>query len=171
MSKTIITYAGRDFSEADIELIKWTRKKYSHLSITELAGTVCEFLGWTTPAGRTKDVQCINFLRKLGEENIITIPPISKMARTRSVNDILPEISKTEEIIEGSLKEYTPITLEIAPRGEKLKLWKAYINEYHMLGYKQAFGSRLYYFIKSKDKILGCLQFSASSWKLSERDN
>lgn len=39
-----------------------------------------------------------------------------------------------------------------------------------MLGDKQVFGSRLAYFIKSRETILGCLQFSASSWALSTRD-
>ncbi len=48
--------------------------------------------------------------------------------------------------------------------------WRAYINRYHILKYKSVFGSRLQYFIKSGDTELGCLQFSASSWALSERD-
>jgi len=39
-----------------------------------------------------------------------------------------------------------------------------------MLGDKLVFGSRLYYFIKSSDIELGCIQFSASAWALEERD-
>jgi hypothetical protein len=39
-----------------------------------------------------------------------------------------------------------------------------------MLGYKNVFGSQLHYFIKSGDKELGCLQFSASAWALEHRD-
>jgi len=39
-----------------------------------------------------------------------------------------------------------------------------------MLGYKRTFGSRLFYFIISGDTELGCIQFSASSWALKERD-
>jgi hypothetical protein len=39
-----------------------------------------------------------------------------------------------------------------------------------MIGDKHVNGSRLSYFIKSRDTILGCLQFSASSWALSSRD-
>ena len=39
-----------------------------------------------------------------------------------------------------------------------------------MLGDKQVFGSRLQYFVKSGETELGCMQFSASSWSLEERD-
>ena len=39
-----------------------------------------------------------------------------------------------------------------------------------MLGDKHVFGSRLAYFIKSGEIILGFIQFSASSWALSSRD-
>ncbi|MDK2992528.1 MAG: hypothetical protein PWP48_1761, partial [Clostridiales bacterium] len=45
-----------------------------------------------------------------------------------------------------------------------------YANQYHTLGYKNVFGSQLHYFIKSGDKELGCLQFSASAWALEHRD-
>lgn len=39
-----------------------------------------------------------------------------------------------------------------------------------MLGYKKVFGSQLHYFIKSGDTELGCMQFSASSWALEQRE-
>ena len=39
-----------------------------------------------------------------------------------------------------------------------------------MLGDKIVFGSRLHYFVKSGETELGCMQFSASSWSLEERD-
>ncbi|HBW37685.1 Druantia anti-phage system protein DruA [Desulfosporosinus sp. BICA1-9] len=51
MDKIIMIYYGRNFTSEEIELIQWTRKRYPQLSRKELASTVCEFLGWTTPAG------------------------------------------------------------------------------------------------------------------------
>ncbi|MGI6449374.1 MAG: Druantia anti-phage system protein DruA [Desulfitobacteriia bacterium] len=51
-----------------------------------------------------------------------------------------------------------------------MKRWRSYVNQYHMLGDKWVFGSRLHYFVKSGDKELGCLQFSASAWSLEDRD-
>src|SRR5665648_801408 len=129
MDKTIMIFSGRNFTSEDIDLIKWTRKRYPQLSRTELARTFCEFLGWTTPAGKAKTPQCMSFLKKLEEEGLIKLPAL--------------DVSK---------------------------VWKRYISDYHMLGNKQVFGAQLAYFIKSKETILGCLQFSASSWALSPRD-
>ena len=169
MDKAIMTFSGRDFTSEDIDLIKWTRKKYPQLSRTELARTLCEFLAWTTPAGRGKTRQCTSFLEKLEEEGLIELPPLDTSKR-RLGNSKLPDFQIDTTPITGELKDLEPIHLEIARAGIDLKRWRYYVNEYHMLGDKQVFGSRLAYYIKSNETILGCLQFSASSWALSSRD-
>jgi len=164
-----MTFSGRDFTSEDIDLIKWTRKKYPQLSRTELARTLCEFLAWTTPAGRGKTRQCTSFIEKLEEEGLIELPPLDTSKR-RLGNSKLPDFQIDTTPIAGELKDLEPIQLEIARAGIDLKRWRHYVNEYHMLGDKQVFGSRLAYYIKSNETILGCLQFSASSWALSSRD-
>jgi len=169
MDKTIMAYSGRNFTSEEIELIQWTRKRYPQLSRTELARTLCEFLGWTTPAGRAKTPQCAAFLETLEEAGLIKLPPLVVSKRSRW-NASIPDFKIDTTPITGELKDLEPIHLEIARAGMELKLWRRYVNEYHMLGDKQVFGSRLAYFIKSRETILGCLQFSASSWALSSRD-
>jgi Domain of unknown function (DUF4338) len=172
MDKTIMVYSGRNFTSEEIELIQWTRKKYPQLSRTELVRTICEFLGWTTPAGRAKRPQCTSFLEMLEEEGLIKLP-LKDISRKRSALTLTPTITEIQidsTPITSDLKEIEPIHLEIARVGSDLKRWRHYVNEYHMLGDKRVFGSRLAYFIKSNETILGCLQFSASSWALSSRD-
>ncbi|MBZ9623157.1 DUF4338 domain-containing protein [Clostridium sp. FP2] len=169
MDNIIMASSGRNFTSEDIDLIKWTRKKYSHLSRKELAGTVCEFLDWTTPAGRAKTPQCVAFLVELEKAGIIELPPVIIKSKKVSVS-IIPNFYIDTSSIVGDLKEFEPIKLEIARAGAQLKLWRKYVNDYHMLGDRQVFGSRLYYFVKSGDKKLGCLQFSASAWALKPRD-
>jgi hypothetical protein len=169
MEKTIMTFSGRDFTSEDIDLIKWTRKRYPQLSRTELARTLCEFLSWTTPAGKGKMPQCTSFLEKLEEEGLIELPPL-EASKKRIRNLQLPDFKIDTTPITGELKGLLPIHLEIARAGKDLKLWRRYISDYHMIGDKQVFGSRLAYYIKSNETILGCLQFSASSWALSSRD-
>lgn len=169
MDNTIINFTGKSFTSEDIELIKWTRKRYPQLSRSELARTICEFLGWNTPSGTPKRPQCIEFLEKLEESGIIELPP--KMATQRlNTNSKASDFKINTAPVIGELKSFEPIGLEIARPGVNLKLWRKYVNEYHMLGDKQVFGSRLHYFIKSRDEKLGCLQFSASSWALESRD-
>ncbi|KJS90438.1 Druantia anti-phage system protein DruA [Desulfosporosinus sp. BICA1-9] len=169
MDKTSMTFSGRNFTSEDIELIKWTRKRYPQLSRTELARTLCEFLGWTTPAGKAKTPQCTSFLETLEEAGLIKLPPLDT-SKIRLRNSKLPDFNIDTTPIADELKDLLPINLEIARAGIGLKLWKRYISDYHMIGEKQVYGAQLAYFIKSKETILGCLQFSASAWALSPRD-
>ncbi len=169
MDNTIRVFSGRTFSSEDIELIKWARKTYPKLPKYEFAGTVCELLGWTTQSGRSKEQQCLAFLEKLEAEGIIKLPHTNNIRKNKSSVRVSEIIFDTKEI-EGEVSEYEPIRLTIARPGKDLSRWRSYINQYHMLGFKTVFGSRLQYFIKSGDIELGCIQFSASSWALAERD-
>ena len=169
MDNTIREFSGRTFSPEDIETIKWTRNEYPKLSRYEFAGTVCEFLGWITPAGRAKQIQCVAFLEKLEAEGIIQLPPYDT-TRQNKCRVKRKEYQFDTSEIKGEVSEYEPIGLVIARPGEELKRWRAYVNNYHILGDKQVFGSRLQYFIKREETELGCMQFSASSWSLEERD-
>jgi hypothetical protein len=169
MDDTIRVFSGRTFSPEDIELIKWARKTYQKLHRHEFAGTVCELLGWTTPSGRAKQNQCMAFLEKLEAEGIVQLPPVDTARQNKCrVRRVTFEFDTSE--LKGEVGEYEPIRLVIAQPGQDLKRWRAYVEEYHRLGDKQVFGSRLQYFIKSGSTELGCLQFSASSWSLSERE-
>lgn len=169
MDDAIRTFSSRTFSPEDIEVIIWTRKRYPALSRSELAGTVCEILNWNTPAGRAKIIQCKEFLNILEAEGILKLPLI-QISRQNKCRVHIPDIKFNTEEITGEIKEYNPVYLVIARPGDNLKRWRSYVNQYHMLGDKWVFGSRLQYFIKSADKELGCIQFSASSWALEERD-
>jgi len=169
VDNTIRVFSGRAFSPEDIELIKWASKTYSKLPRYELAATVCELLNWNTPAGKAKQIQCVAFLEILEKEKVIQLPPINTaMQRKWKVKMPALEIDSSE--IKGDVIQYDPIHLAIAQSGGDLKQWRAYVNQYHMLGDRQVFGSRLHYFIKSGNIDLGCMQFSASSWALEKRD-
>jgi hypothetical protein len=171
MSQVIRTYSGRNFTEEDIENIKWTRDTYKNLSRSELAGTVCHVIEWTTPSGKAKIQQCKDFLGILEQEGIITLPPLKKRSKKKTISDISNITVTPGKALDGKVRDYEPIRLEIAETGIDLKLWRVYINEYHMLKDKGVFGSRIQYFIVSNDKKLGCIQFSASSWSLKKRDD
>lgn len=165
MDDAIRVFSGRAFSSEDIELIKWTRKKYPKLKRREFMHTICEFFEWKTPAGKSKMPQCEEFLEKLEAEGILKLPEKAKSER----RDTQYESIEEKEEINGSAGDYN-ITVEIAKPEEKLR-WRSYINQFHRLGDKRVFGAQLQYFIKSGDTELGCIQFSASSWALEERES
>jgi len=169
MDNTIRVFSGRAIGPEDIELVKWARKTYPKLSRYELAGTVCELLNWNTPAGRAKYEPCIDFLETLEAEGVVQLPALDPVRQNKSKMRIPVRQFDTTDI-SGEVSEFEPIRLTIAQRGQDLNRWRAYVNQYHMLGDKTVFGSRLQYFVKSGDIELGCIQFSASSWALEERD-
>ena len=170
MDDIIKVFSGRTFSPKDIELIQWVSKTYPKLTRNELAATVCEVLEWTTPAGRPKLQQCKVLLEELESEDIIKLPSKQvNMIRGGLPGKALMEFDTRE--IAGEVKDYLPLTLVIAHTEDEQRKWRTYIDQYHMLGYQKAFGSRLRYFIRSGERELGCLQFSASSWALEARDN
>ena len=169
MDNTIMVFSGRDFTKEDIDIIKWLGKTYPQLSRSELAATVCEVLEWTTPAGKVKIPQCLDLLVKLETEGVLQLPVLHKFKTGRQVKKRLELEFRTEEI-NGNVSEYEPIILKIVTPGPIMNRWREYIDRYHMLGDKMVFGSRLQYFVQSGDIELGCMQFSASSWALSERD-
>ncbi len=170
MDDTIRVFSGRTISPEDIELIKWARKSYPKLPRHEFAGTVCELLNWTTLAGRAKWHPCMECLESLEAEGIIQLPPINtSMQRNGKVH--IPALEFNTSEIRGEITEYESIEISLVRSGQELKRWRAYVNQYHMLGDKTVFGSRLQYLVKSGDIELGCIQFSASSWALEERDN
>lgn len=169
MDNAIKVFSGRTFSPEDIEMIKWARRRYPGLSRTELASTVCEILDWNTPSGQPKRLQCMNFLAILEAEGVIKLPPIKETRKyDRGVK--IPQLEFNTQEVSGDIREYEPIRLVIARPGDEMKRWRSYIDQYHMLGDKQVYGSQLRYFIKSGDTELGCMQFSASSWSLEERE-
>jgi len=162
-------YSARSFTKEDIELIQWTRAHYPNLSQKELAATICEFLEWNTDTGAPKKEPCLRLLKKLESEGLITLPAV-KQDRKSSNKETFAEIPVPKEEITGCLSDFEAIRLVRAETPEERKRFRSYIETFHMLGYKRTFGSRLFYFIASGDTELGCMQFSASSWALKERD-
>ncbi len=168
MDDTIRVFSGRAFCSEDIDLMKWVIETYPKLSVTELASTICELLEWATPSGGAKREQCVTFLDQLEREGILELP--TRVVRNKTKKNIIKIEFDTTEVM-GDINSFEPIELVIARLGEDLNRWKSYVDQYHMLGYKRTFGSRLQYFIRSGNIELGCIQFSASSWALKDRDD
>ena len=160
--------SGRKITEDDMKLVKWACDTYPNISRSELAGTVCELIGWVTPAGDAKIPQCLAFLAQMELEGILKLPalrirkPVDRERKFKSLP--APDVSQLE------FTECSGIELIIARPGASLRKWRGYLDAFHSLGDKNVFGSRLHYFIRSGDQDLGCLQFSASSWSLEVRD-
>lgn len=173
VNNTIMVHAGRQFLPEEIELIQWTRKTYKDLKRKEFAETVCEFLNWKTNSGKLKTTLCLGFLEELEQNSIIKLPPAPKPSIRKGLGKkkIYDATHIVRDEIVGNAGEFEAITIELVQAGtEEMKRWRYYVEEYHMLGDKTAFGDRLFYLIKSGERDLGCMQFSAAAWALESRD-
>jgi hypothetical protein len=167
MDKAALKYVGREFSETEMELVKEIVRMYPGLSRSELAATICENIGWITCTGKNKKIECLKLLDKLTTEGIINLPRQAK--HKKSPTRHLAEVGPPAEEITAAITKL-PLAVEIVKTGTEMKGWRTYIDKYHLLGDRQAFGAQMYYFVRSGDRELGCLQFSDSAWALTARE-
>jgi len=175
MEKPIKEFSGRAFSPEEIELIQWTVTAYPKLTRHELAGTVCEFLGWSQISGKPRTRQCQTMLNALEAEGLIKLPPLmetkGKYERRRHISDTnTMALEKNKNSHPCDVTECGRVELALSLSAAENKQWTQYVRQYHTLGCATQFGAQLRYFIRSQGQDLGCLQFSASAWALAPRD-
>ena len=161
----------RLFTQADIELIRWTTDRFGGLSRTELASTICENLPWKAPNGQLRVHECLPLLEQLATAGVVELPAKQRRRTYRSPRlraEPLPEV----EIV-ASLRELQPVTVEPVPPQEQA-VWDATMAKYHALGYQRAFGAHQRYWIRgqfaNKQVILGGLLFAAAAKSVAVRD-
>jgi hypothetical protein len=112
-------------------------------------------------------------LEALEAHGVVTLP--AKQVRKAPARRIATfEHDPPDPPIDDVLSAVAPIRLEaVGSSGEDRERWKAYLQTYHYLGYRQPVGAHLGYFIVSepRQQRVGCLLFSASAaWALAPRD-
>ena len=167
------TFSGRRFTRKQLAQVQETIERFPKLSRTELARTLCEHLNWKTLNGKDKVESCLTLLEKLEAQGVVSLPAKQPRAAPQRRVPLL-ENDAPETPIEAALSTLMPIRLEaVGSSGADREQWKACLQTYHYLGYRQPVGPHLGYFIVSqpRQQRLGCLLFSASAaWALAPRD-
>lgn len=167
-----ILLSGRYFTVQELFEIQETIRLFPELSRTELAKTICENLGWVTPAGRYKTSSCQQLLEKFAGRDLITLPP----KREYQINNekggiILGPTTAPAPLIEDQVTDLEPLEVLPVKSRDELRLWNEYVHRYHGLGYKRPFGAhQRYYIVSGDEQKLGCLLFAAAAWALAPRD-
>ena len=161
-------YCGRDFTEAEIELIRELLKT-PQMNRARLSREVCEHLRWRRENGGLKDMSCRVALLRMQTDGLISLPPPRnpKPVTYRSYPDIEQAVLEPATIPSIDLA-----TLHLDPvltRADSL-LWNAYIERHHYLGHRLMPGAQLRYFIRAAGHIVAALGFGASAWKVKPRD-
>ena len=60
-----LTFCGRSFSRAELEVVRWIVAEFAALGITEISRTVCELLEWKRPNGGLKNLEWVPMPKNL----------------------------------------------------------------------------------------------------------
>jgi hypothetical protein len=161
-------YCGRDFTEAEIDLIR-ELLNLPQMNRTRLSREVCARLGWRRENGGLKDMSCRVALLRMQADSLIRLPPPRnpKPVTYRSYPHI--EQAVLEPAIIPSIEMATLSVEPVLTRADSM-LWNAYIQRHHYLGHQLMPGAQLRYFVRAAGHIIAALGFGASAWKVKPRD-
>jgi len=142
------------------------------LARRELSATVCEHLDWHTASGTPKIQACQKLLERLEAAGLVELPALrrQKVPTGKPAGVALSERTATGRSLAGPLRDFKPVRLEVVTEASEVELWNEYVERFHPLGYKGAFGYRLRYFIHSGSRRLGCVLLAGASRAIAVRD-
>ena len=134
------TFCGRRFTRQQIADVQSTVNRFSNLSRSELAFTVCEHLNWVTPRGTNRLATCLNFLEEMEELGIFTLPPKREQKKKTQAAIQWTDQTEAPAPIECTLNDLMPIKLKIITEKEQINEWNEFVDRYHYLGYRRPIG-------------------------------
>lgn len=161
---------GRQLSETDIA---WIRKLIHHQPEwhrTRLSREICMAWEWTNAKGELKDMACRTMLLKLDRRGIIQLP-VPRTVGVGNVRKRIPPVLHDTTPIIDSLRELTPLTLEVICTSATRALFQHLLASYHYLGFSGSVGQNMQYLIRDRNgRPLACLLFGSAAWKVAPRD-
>lgn len=167
-------FCGREFTAAELSVIREVVESCAGLSRMELAHTVCELVEWTRASGGLKARECREFLEQMEARGRWRLPPKVATkpvgARTR-----VPITAQGEPAapLEGTVGQFEPIVLEPVREASQRLLFRELVGRHHYLGHAVPFGAHARYLIWASQParvVVGCLQFSSPAWRMAPRD-
>jgi hypothetical protein len=162
-------YCGREFNEAEVELVRLLLAQQPQLHRANLSREVCARLEWRRPDGRLKEMSCRVAMLRMAADRLITLPP---PRRSKPVGlRVLPHLERaTDEPASLPEVDLRQLTVSVVSKGDSL-LWNTYVRRYHYLGHQLIPGAQLRYFVRAADQVVALLSFGASAWKTKPRDD
>lgn len=167
-SPTVLS--GRAFTAKEIAQVRETVGVCAALPWSEVVQTICEHLDWVTPTGRYKFASCAKALAKLERAGLLRLPA-KQVGLGGRQHVVIGADTDAEETVTGTVREIAPVAVTPVTAMREMRLWNAYVQRYHSLGFRRPFGAHQRYFVVGAGgRRLGCLLFAASAWALAARD-
>jgi hypothetical protein len=160
-------YCGRDFTAAEIELMRSLLVGQPQLTRADLSRVVCERIDWRRPDGRLKDMSCRVAMLRMQEDGLFTLPPARRAPTRYRVSPTIECATDAPLVLPAVGLE--KITLDVVAKRDS-SLWNGYVQRYHYLGHQLIPGAQLRYFVRAADQVVALLSFGASAWKTKPRD-
>jgi len=161
-------YCGRDFSDAEMELIRALIAEEPRRNRAVLSREICERFNWRKENGGLKDMSARVAMLRMQDDGLIQLPPPRSIQRNKITIPFTPATEPGMERCEP-VHALPPLELRLVTKATS-KLWNEYMHRYHYLGYKNLPGAQLRYFVMAGEQILALLSFSASAWQCAPRD-
>ncbi len=169
-----LAFCGHVLTDSELALIRQITREFANLAWTELAATICELLEWRRPNGGLKSRECYLFLRELHRRGWLpwlTAP--QPKARRAPLAKLAVPITPAPNLLTGPLDLYRPIQFELIQDAGQRRLFRAYLDQYHYLGYRAPYGAQLRYWVRSAQPDLpplAALLFTSAAWRMAPRD-
>jgi len=168
-----LTFCGRTFSAADLTLIREVAADCGPLGLTEIARTVCELLDWTRPSGRLKTHECRQWLARLHDRGLVSLPPLRPTGPQGPRRIAWTTASDPPPPIRGRVRDVTPLRFTVVTTADDRALWTQLIDRYHYLRFRVPVGAQLRYLVHAgpaPSPIVACLLWTSAAWKIAVRD-
>jgi hypothetical protein len=165
-----VAFCGRTFTTSEIEVMRRISLEFAALGLTEIACTICELLDWRRPGGGLKNHECRQLLERLEAQGLLKLPALRKMGGRgpRRADISTPSIEPAP--VECKASECEPLELVMVDGQEESRLWREQVERYHYLGCPVPFGANLRYWVRNRNRELGCLLWTSPAWKMQARD-
>ncbi len=161
-------YCGRDFSPADLELIRALAATLP--TRAAIAEAICQALDWRRPDGATKAMSARLACLRMAADGLLVLPP----PRNTNGNGRIPRHRHDDrpaaEPIHTSLAALGPLRLSVVSTRAQSAHYTELIATHHYLGYTPIAGAQLRYLVQTDLGVVAALGFGASAWKCAARD-
>ena len=165
-----LTFCGRKFVAAELELMRQTARDFSALGVTEIARTVCELLEWTRPSGGLKNHECRQLLERLQAEGFLKLPELRPLGGRGPRRANVSGACREPAPVACAASECEPLELVLVEGKAESRRWREQMERHHYLGCRVPFGGNLRYWVRHEKRELACLLWTSPAWKMQARD-
>ena len=164
-------YCGRDFKEAEINLIRDIINSDPKLNRQKISKLVCENLNWYKRDGGLKDMSCRVALLRMQDDGLIKLPPPLWNTGNGKIHRWRSAACEPKATITIPVSYFKELQFELVKGKQDSHIWNEYIDRYHYLRFKPLPGAQLRYFVKLREEIVALFGFGAAAWKTAPRDH